>query len=496
MNDHEKSHAPIVPTKLRNKAAKAGADGVEGRGATKGNLIGQNARRTQSRGSAPNALDRVREAAKRNRKMKFTGLLHHITEERLTNVYRKLRKRAAAGIDGVRWDEYGEGLEETIRELCSRIQRGAYRPKPTRRTYIRKADGNQRPLGIATVEDKIVQGAMAEVLNAIYEEDFLGFCYGFRAGRSQHDALDALSTALKRKRVNWVLDADIRSFFDSVGHEWIRKFLEHRIGDQRVVRLVLKWLAAGVMEQGEWKATEVGSPQGATISPLLANMYLFYAFDKWAHHWRNKVAKGDVVIVRYADDFVVGFEHQEDAERFRVELGERLSKFELKLHPDKTRLIEFGRFAAERRERRGERAPESFAFLGFTHICASDRGGKFAVRRVTELKRLARKLHDLREELKKRRHVPVPEQGQWLQSVIRGFDQYHGVPGNIDALSAFRNAVFRLWRQSLQRRSQKGRVTVARMARLSKRWFPKAKIVHPWPEQRFDAKTLGKNRMR
>jgi RNA-directed DNA polymerase len=496
MNDHEKSHEPVVPTKLRNKAAKAGADGVEGRGATKGNLIGQNARRTQSRGSAPNALDRVREAARRDRKMKFTGLLHHITEERLTSVYGKLRKRAAAGVDGVVWKEYGEGLEEKIRVLHSRIHRGAYRPKPTRRTYIRKADGSQRPLGIATIEDKVVQGAVAEVLNAIYEEDFYGFCYGFRAGRSPHDALDALATALKRKRVNWVLDADIRSFFDSVGHEWVRKFLEHRIGDQRVVRLILKWLSAGVMEQGEWKATESGSPQGATISPLLANMYLFHAFDQWAHSWRNKEATGDVVIVRYADDFIVGFEHRRDAERFRLELGERLSKFELTLHPDKTRLIEFGRYAAERREKRGERTPESFSFLGFMHICASDRGGKFAVRRVTQQKRMSRKLHDIREELASRRHDPLPQQGQWLQSVIRGFDQYHGVPGNIDALNAFRRAVLRIWRQSLQRRSQNSRVTIARMVHLSERWFPKAKIVHPWPEQRFDAKTQGRNRMR
>lgn len=488
MNDPEKSHAPVVPTKLRNKAAKAGADGVEGRGATKGNPMEQNARRTQSRGSAPNALDRVREAARRDRKMKFTGLLHHITEERLTGVYGKLRKQAAAGVDGVVWKEYGEGLAEKIRELHNRIQRGTYRPKPTRRTYIRKADGSQRPLGIATIEDKVVQGAVAEVLNAIYEEDFHGFCYGFRAGRSQHDALDALAAALKRKRVNWVLDADIRSFFDSVGHEWIRKFLEHRIGDQRVVRLILKWLAAGVMEQGEWKATERGSPQGATISPLLANMYLFYAFDQWAHRWRNTEASGDVVIVRYADDFIVGFEHSRDAERFRKELGERLGKFELKLHPDKTRLIEFGRYAAERREKRGERPPESFAFLSFTHICASDRRGKFIVRRVTQQKRMGRKLHDLREEFGKRRHEPVPQQGRWLQSVIRGFDQYHGVPGNIDALNAFRKALFRMWRQSLQRRSQNSRVTIERMVRLSERWFPKAKIVHPWPEQRFDAK--------
>jgi group II intron reverse transcriptase/maturase len=326
------------------------------------------------------------------------------------------------------------------------------------------------------------------VLNAIYEEDFQGFCYGFRKGRSQHDALDALAVALDRERVNWVLDVDIQSFFDTVGHEWMRQFLEHRIGDKRVVQLILKWLTAGVMEDGEWTESESGTPQGATISPLLANIYLHYAFDRWAHSWRRTTARGQVVIVRFADDFVMGFEHRADAERFREELGARLRKFGLVIHPEKTRLVEFGRYAAERRQRHGKGKPETFRFLGFVHICATDRRGRYAIRRITDPKRMRRKLHELSEELERRRHDPVPEQGKWLQSVIRGFDQYHGIPNNIDALRAFRNAVLRLWRNALRRRSQTGRITVERMVRLSTQWFPDASIKHLWPHQRFDAK--------
>jgi RNA-directed DNA polymerase len=491
MNDHEKSHAVVVPAKPGNKEAEARAEAtadlVEGRTATKRNSTEGNMRRTQSRGSVDEALGRVRQAAKQHRTMKFTALLHHVTEERLKQAYARTRKQASAGIDGVTWGEYGEGLEENIRKLHGRIHRGAYRPEPTRRVFIPKADGGRRPLGIATIEDKIVQRAEAEVLNAIYEEDFLGFCYGFRAGRSQHDALDALTTALDRKRVNWVLDVDIQSFFDTVGHEWMQRFLEHRIGDKRVVRLILKWLKAGVMENGEWTESESGTPQGASISPLLANIYLHYAFDKWAHRWR-RTARGQVVMVRFADDFVMGFEHQADAEKFREELGTRLRKFGLVVHPEKTRLIEFGRYAAERRLRRGEGKPETFRFLGFVHICATDKAGRFAIRRMTDPKRMRRKLHQLREELERRRHDPVPVQGAWLQSVIRGFDQYHGVPNNIDALAAFRNAVLRLWRNALRRRSQTHRITTERMVRLSAKWFPDASIVHPWPQQRFDAK--------
>lgn len=500
MNDHEKSHTVVVPAKPRNKEAEAQAeataDGVEGRTVPKGNSTEGDMRRTQRRESMTSALGRVREVARRNPKMRFTALLHHVTVERLTNAYGKLRKRAAVGVDGVTWGEYGQRLEENIRELHGRIHRGGYRPQPSRRVFIEKADGSQRPIGIAAVEDKIVQRAMTEVLNAIYEEDFLGFCYGFRAGKSQHDALDALTTALYRKRVSWVLDADIRSFFDRVGHEWMQKFLEHRIGDQRVVRLILKWLKAGVMEEGEWSESESGTPQGGTISPLMANIYLYYAFDTWAHKWRRTRARGEVVIVRFADDFILGFEHRADAERFQKELIERLQKFGLELHPDKTRLIEFGRYAAERRARRAEGKPETFRFLGFVHICAENQRGWYQVRRITDPKRIGRKLQEIRKELKRRRHDPVPEQGKWLRSVIRGFDQYHGIPGNIHALDDFRHGVFWLWRNALRRRSHKHRITIARMVRLSRQWFPRASIVHPWPDQRFDAKTQGRNRMR
>jgi RNA-directed DNA polymerase len=499
MNEREKSHTVVVPAKPRNKGTEARAevlaDGVEGRAVPEGNSNGSTTHRTQRRASVDSALERVRKAARQHRTMQFTALLHHVTEERLTNAYGELRKRAAAGVDEVTWDEYGQQLEENIRELHGRIHRGAYRPQPSRRVYIKKANGKPRALGIATVEDKIVQRAVREVLNAIYEEDFHGFCYGFREGMSQHDALDALSTALYRKKVSWVLDADIQSFFDTVGHEWMQKFLEHRIGDKRVIRLILQWLKAGVMEGGEWTASESGTPQGATISPLLANIYLYYAFDTWAHHWRRTRTRGDVVIVRYADDFVMGFEHRADAERFQRELVERLQKFGLTIHPEKTRLIEFGRYAEERRKRRGEGKPESFRFLGFVHICVNEKG-RYRIRRISDGTRMRRKLHEIRKELERRRHEPVPAQGQWLRSVIRGFDQYHGIPGNSAALDAFRHAVFHLWRNALRRRSQRAGITTARMVRLGMQWFPRAKIVHPPPTQRFDAKTLRRNRMR
>ena len=492
MNEREKSQGPVVPAKPRNKVAKAAADGVEGRGPTEENPNGQNADRTQRRASAHSALERVRQAARRNKGMKFTALLHHLTYERLEAAYRRLKRKAAAGVDGVTWSEYGEGLREKLEDLLGRIQRGAYRAKPSRRTYIPKGDGGQRPLGITTIEDKIAQSAMAEVLNAIYEEDFFGFCYGFRHGKSQHQALDALAVAIMRKNVNWVLDADIRGFFDSISHEWMRKFIEHRIGDKRVVRLIQKWLSAGVMEAGEWTWNETGTPQGASISPLLANVYLYYVLDTWAHAWRKREARGEVVIVRYADDFVMGFEHREDAERFMAELGERLRKFNLELNEEKTRLIEFGRYAARRREGK----PETFTFLGFTHICGTTRRGMFALHRRTDQKRMTRKLHEVADQLRKRRHDPVPEQGRWLQSVIRGYYAYYAVPNNIDALGTFANAVLRLWHQSLRRRSQNNRTTQARMQRLRQRWFPAPRIEHPWPERRFDVRIQGKNRMR
>ena len=400
--------------------------------------------------------------------------------------YQDLNPGAAPGVDGVTWQEYGRDLVANLRDLHGRVQSGRYRASPSRRVYIPKADGRQRPLGIASLEDKIVQRAVVEVLNAVYEADFRGFSYGFRPGRSPHDALDALAAGIYRKKVNWVLDADIRDFFGSLDRGWLEKFLRHRIADERVLRLVGKWLAAGVIEGGSWTETR-GSPQGASASPLLANVYLHYVFDLWADWWRKQNAHGDVIIVRFADDFIVGFEHQEDAEAFLAGLRERFAKFSLDLHPGKTRLIEFGRHAARDRAARGDGKPETFQFLGFTHICAASRGGRFWIRRKTDSKRMRAKLKQAKAEIMRRRHLPVPGQGRWLASVIRGHQAYYAVPGNYDAVHAFRTQVTRHWHRALSRRSQKGHVTWARMNRLVTRWLPPTRIVHPFPEQRFAA---------
>jgi group II intron reverse transcriptase/maturase len=320
----------------------------------------------------------------------------------------------------VTWEQYAAGLEDNLQDLHERLHNGAYRAKPSRRVFIPKADGRQRPLGIASLEDKIVQRAVVEVLNAVYEEDFLGFSYGFRPGRSQHHALDALATGLLRKKVSWVLDADLRDFFGSISHGWLEKFLEYRIADRRVIRLVQKWLKAGVLADGTWTASEEGAPQGATVSPLLSNLYLHYVFDLWVQQWRTRHARGNVVAVRFADDFVVGFELRADAERFLVELRERLAQFSLELHAEKTRLLEFGRFAAANRGRRGDGKPETFDFLGFTHVCAKTRWGRFQLKRRTMRLRMRAKLSAVNTELRRRRHDPVPEQGRWLGSVVRG----------------------------------------------------------------------------
>jgi group II intron reverse transcriptase/maturase len=462
----------------------------------KGNQVERGARRTQSRQNAPGKLDRVREVARRDKKVRFTALLHHVTVERLREAYFGLKRNAAAGVDGVTWHEYGQRLEANLQDLLGRVHRGAYDPKPSRRTYIPKADGRQRPLGIAALEDKILQKAVVEVLNAIYEQDFLGFSYGFRRGRSQHDALDALAVVVERRRVNWVLDADIRGFFDTIDHGWLMKFVAHRIADRRVVRLIQQWLAAGVMEDGRWTASEEGTPQGATVSPLLANLYLHYVLDLWVHAWRNKQARGEVVVVRYADDFIVGFERKQDAERFLVELRERLARFRLELHPDKTRLIEFGRFAAANRERRGEGKPETFDFLGFTHACSQDRRGYFVVLRQTMRSRMTARLKALKAELRVRRHHPIPEQGRWLGAVVRGYFGYHAVPRNGPALSAFRGQVLWLWRRALRRRGQKDRTRWKKMSQLAARYLPPVRIAHPYPDVRFAVRTQGKSRMR
>lgn len=475
---------------------KMAADGVEGRDPTEGNPHQQNTLRTQSRVGVPSALERVRQVARRDRKVKFTALLHHVTIDRLREAYRRLKRRAAPGVDGVTWEQYGEDLEGNLKALHARLHQGAYRAKPSKRVYIPKADGRLRPLGIAALEDKVLQAAVVEVLNAIYESDFLGFSYGFRPGRNPHMAADALVVGIESKKVNWVLDADIRGFYDAIDHAWMLEFLRHRIADPRVLRLIQKWLTAGVMEKGEWRQCEEGTPQGSVASPLLANVYLHYVLDLWATHWRKTQASGDVIIVRFADDFAVGFQHHHDAQRFLEALRERLQKFSLALHPDKTRLIEFGRFAAEKRARRGLGKPETFRFLGFTHISGQTRRGAFQVRRMSDATRLRAKLASLRDELKRRRHDPLPEQGAWLGSVARGWFAYHAVPGNLPALKSFRRQVARHWHQALRRRGQKGRLPWHRLCVLLDRWLPRPRILHPWPNQRLRVATHGKSRMR
>src|SRR6266702_1526155 len=499
MNDHGKSDSRVVPAKLANKTGQPVAELVEERRLAKGNTVQQNASRTQGRDvdvDASSALERVRRVARQDRKARFTALLHHVTPGRLRWAYWALSPRAAPGVDGVTWGAYGQDLEANLRDLLDRVHRGGYRAKPSRRVYIPKADGRLRPLGIASLEDKILQRAVAEVLNAVYEADFLGFSYGFRPGRGPHDALDALAVAIEKRKVNWILDADIRGFYDAIDHGWMRKFVEHRIADKRVLRLIQKWLNEGVIEDGAWSASEEGAPQGATISPLLANVYLHYVFDLWARQWRERQARGDVIIVRFADDIVVGFQDRSDAEQFQADLVERFARFNLELNAEKTRLIEFGRFAAQNRRRRGLGRPETFSFLGFTHICGKTRAGRFALRRKTIAKKMAAKLREVNALLRQRRHWPVPEQGEWLGSVVRGHIAYYGVPGNIAAVSAFRKQVTRHWGRSLRRRSQRHRLTWERMGRLEARWLPAARITHPWPNVRFDARTQGRSPVR
>ena len=484
MHGHEKSDLAIVAENRANVDGRPSAEGGERRAGAKGNTSQTDTRRTPSRASVLPGLERVRTAARLNKEERFTALLHHVDTALLRQAYLWLKREAAPGVDGVTWAEYGQGLEEKLEDLHGRVHRGSYRALPSRRRYIPKPDGRQRPLGIAALEDKIVQRAVVAVLNAIYEEDFLGFSYGFRPGRGQHDALDALAVGITRTRVNRILDADIRSFFDTVSHDWLICFVEHRIGDRRMVRLIRKWLKAGVMEDGEVKPATVGTPQGAVISPLLANIYLHYVLDLWVQQWRHRHAQGNVIVVRYADDLVAGFEHQADAVRFLAALRQRMESFALGLHPDKTRLIEFGRHAANR-ERRGLGKPETFNFLGFTHICGHTRNGKFSLHRKTRRDRLRAKLREVKETLRRRLHAPINEQGTWLRQVVTGYFAYHAVPNNIQALAGFRRGIKWLWWRSLRRRSEKDRTTRSAINRLVARWLPKPGITHPWPEQRF-----------
>jgi len=443
---------------------------VEGRGRLEGNPRERAKVRTQRRVALPPNLTRVNEAAKRDKRARFTALLHHVDHEALYRAFRRLKRSANAGVDGETVADYEKNFVSNIKDLCSRVHAGRYRPLPVRRVYIPKSDGGKRPLGIPALEDKIVQGAVAEVLSAVYEVDFIGFSYGFRPGRSPHQALHALHTALMTQRVNWVLDADIRKFFDSVDHEWLMRMLSHRVADKRILRLIRQWLRAGVLERGEWRETTEGTPQGAGVSPLLANVFLHYVLDLWVHRWRRLEARGRISIVRYADDFVMGFQHRTDASRMMRALKERLARFGLALHENKTRLLEFGRLPSLSREQRGLRRCATFAFLGFTHYCGRTRDGRFVVKRKTQSQRLRAKLKSLRLRAKKRMHAPVAVQHRWLCQVLRGHYAYYGLPSNIRSLQCFSEEVRRLWFRSLRRRSQR-RMTWPRFHLLLER-FP------------------------
>lgn len=465
----------------RRAEGRGQREGLPAEVAQAGNLREGAGDRTQGRGTLFAHLARVNAAARRDAKTRFTALLHHVDEAALARAFRRLKRGAAAGVDGETVASYERNLGENLRDLLERVHTGRYRAHPVRRVYIPKSDGGQRPLGVPTLEDKLLQGAVAEVLSAIYEVDFMGFSYGFRPERNPHQALYALHDAVMTQKVNWVLDADIRSFFDSVDHGWMMRMVEHRIADERILRLIRKWLKAGVLESGEWRESEVGTPQGAGISPLLSNIFLHYALDLWVHQWRRRHARGNVAIVRYADDFVMGFQYEADARRMLVDLKERLAKFKLALHEDKTRLIRFGQFAAERMAERGLGRPETFHFLGFTHYGGKTREGRFIVKAKTQSKRITRKLKELRVEARQRMHRPVVDQHAWLSRVLSGHYRYYGLPCNGRALGAFRYEVRRLWRRTLGKRSQRSRLSWARFAALEERFpLPMPRIPHPW----------------
>ena len=429
-------------------------------------------------------LDGLRERAKQQRREQYTALHHHLTTELLTESFYKLRRDAAAGVDGVTWRQYEEQLEARIPTLHQQLQAGSYRAQASRRVYILKADGKQRPLGIAALEDKVVQQAVVTILNIIYEPHFLGFSYGFRPRRGQHDALDAVWNGITRRKIGWILDADISAFFDTIDHGWMMRFLRHRIADRRLLRLIEKWLKAGVIEDGVRIASERGTPQGAVISPLLANIYLHYVFDLWAHRWRQQHANGDVIVIRYADDSIVGFQHEGEARVFLCALQDRLGQFGLTLNAEKTRLIEFGRYAAIRRQQQGLGRPETFDFLGFTHCCSTARQGFFKILRLTMKKRMRATLAAIRVELRRKLHEPVAEVGRWLKRVVQGYFNYHAVPDNLRRLQGFRAEVCQAWLQVLRRRSQRHRMTWVRFKRLIGQYVPQCRQQHPYPPQR------------
>jgi len=485
MHGGGESDSAIVAVKPTNKAERSAAEPVEPRAEAKGNAEQPSMHRAQNRASVSQGLERIRQATRQRKKERFTALLHHLSIEHLEAAFYELKENAAPGVDGLTWKEYEAERERKLADLHSRLHRGAYRAQPSRRVYLPKPDGRQRPLAVAALEDKIVQRATVAVLNAIYEEDFLGFSYGFRPGRGPHDAMDALVVGIESTKVNWILDADILSFFDTVSQDWLIRFVEHRVGDRRIIRLIQKWLKAGVLEEGVVSVSDRGTGQGSVISPLLANIYLHYVLDLWAERWRRREATGDMIIVRYADDVIVGFQHETDARRFLDAMRERLGEFALSLHPEKTRLIEFGRFAAGNRKRRGLGKPETFNFLGFTVICGKSRRGKFLIRRKSRRDRMRAKVQAIKQELQRRMHQPIPQQGNWLKQVVTGYFNYHAVPTNSRALGVLRHRVTMLWRRVLQHRSHKAEMTWARMRKLVNDWLPKPRILHPWPSARF-----------
>jgi RNA-directed DNA polymerase len=488
MNETGESYTPIVAETPSNKAEGASpsaAETDEPRGVPKWNLQRDPKLRALLRDGLYETLKWIRQLAAHDPTVRFTTLWHHVYDlDRLAETFFALRKDGAVGIDHVDWAHYDRNLEANLQDLSARLRQGAYHAPPVRRVYIPKADGRMRPLGITTLEDKLVQRVVADVLSVIYEPEFHDCSYGFRAGRGQHDALDQVTVAIEQEKVSWVLDLDIRACFDTINHECLVKFVEHRIADTRVIRHIKKWLRAGVLADGVVQATDVGSPQGGSISPLLANIFLHYALDNWAMCWQRKHARGYVKIIRYADDVVACFQYREEAERFLREVRERLARFHLELHPEKTRLLEFGRFAAQNRQSRDEKKPETFNFLGFTHICGTTRKGRFCVQRTSQRKKVQSKLQEIKHTLRWRMNDPLPEIGKWLTQVLRGHYQYYGVPRNIKALTSFRFAIVTLWKKTLGRRSQKGYITWDRMSRLARRWLPTPAIMHPYPNQR------------
>lgn len=489
MNTSRKSDEGVVPT---NRRRPSGRGMGEGRPEASGNPNWPTMSEAQDSDLMSSGLERIRQAARRDKGMRFTSLLHHVSIGALEDAYRSLQRAASPGVDGVTWADYGENLAARLADLHERVHAGRYHAQPSKRSWIPKADGTKRPLGIAAVEDKIVQLAVSRVLQVVFEADFAGFSYGFRPGRNQHQALDAVWVGITQRKVSWIVDADIKSFFDAIDHEWLLKFVAHRIADPRILRLLRKWLRAGVSDDGEWSQTMVGTPQGAVISPLLANVYLHYVLDTWVKWWRSQGDTGETIIVRYADDFVVGFQRKADAERFLHDLRDRLATFALTLHPDKTRLIEFGRFAASNRDERGEEKPETFNFLGFTHRCAKRRSdGCFTVIRTSMTKRLGATVQRIGQALKKNRALPIVQQGRWLASVIRGWLNYHAVPGNSRAIHQFKARIVDAWRRSLSRRSQTARTgtTWIIMRRLAERFLPHVTITHPYPNERLCVST-------